>query len=203
VLSLKDYTIHPTTHEINDMIDTSQKRTQKIDIRYDPRNTSKIYYLDNNNNLYEFPLNDKIPENLSYKDITWKHYRTLKEAGRLMNEEYEDYQLQHLIVFDTKIETVVKEAESRKSVLKNNTHNIREARHIEKENLTVQHGFQKELRLSSSLTNTELSDYHDEIQNSSIDNPITETKINTFSASTEEERKNKVASDALSYLYDD
>lgn len=59
---------------------------KKIKIKYDPRNTSKIYYLDNNQ-VIELYLNSNIANNYAYKDMTWKEYEEYYEKNKEVDRD--------------------------------------------------------------------------------------------------------------------
>ena len=162
--------------EINMLRYELQSKRKKIDIRYDPRTTSALYYLDKNNKVYRFPLNRRIPENISFDGITWKEYETLHKESKRMNHNNELYKLQNQINLSEQIKLDVKEAESRHLQPVNKTHNIIEARHKEKEMISSNNSLEQRLLYNEE----EMKPPHSLDDSESISKEIADKNVQDF-----------------------
>lgn len=107
-----------------------QKKREKFQVRYDPRNVSYIYYIGKNNELCVASLNDGIPHMLDYKDLTWKEYLDLLQEKKELIAKGESDNIE--IDYDQhKIYSTI--VGSAYSPVLSNTKGLREARKLEKE----------------------------------------------------------------------
>lgn len=167
-------------------------KVKKIDIRIDQRTTSYIYVL-RDGKLIACPLNRKIPENASYADMTWTAYDDIRTAGKKMDHDNEEYNLENRIALDNKIESVVNEANQRHAGIKNATKNILENRAVEKEKTTVENSLQNKFLSQGEEKTLQVINAESEYLG----------YTNGENVETEEARKEKIRQSALDYLYDD
>ena len=191
-----------TLEEIEKLRYELQKKRSKIDIRYDPRDVSKIYYLDRNNVLHTFLLNMRIPENRSFAKMTWEHYRAIRKKGKEMDKKNERYKMQNRICLMEGVNSVVKEASIAKEENVNNTKDMIQARKKEKELISNSNNFGDKLHKPKKIE-------------SIIDVPSKETDDNQQVSSTQnverdlsfldglDEDRRKIALAAYEYIYDD
>ena len=121
-----------------------QRTRQYYDVRIDPRNTSYIYILDDDNHPVREKLIASIPENNSYRDMTWKRYEYLRKAGKIMDKQNEAYRQEHKIALNRTVESIVDSAASRHEGITNNTKDMVPARSEEKEAISVEHSLAKD-----------------------------------------------------------
>lgn len=121
-----------------------QRTRQYYAIRIDPRNTSYIYILDDDNHPVREKLIASIPENNSYRDMTWKRYEYLRRAGKIMDKQNEAYRQEHKIALNRTVESIVDSAASRHEGITNNTKDMVPARSEEKEAISVEHSLAKD-----------------------------------------------------------
>lgn len=191
-----------TLEEIEKLRYELQNKRCKIDIRYDPRDVSKIYYLDRCNILHTFDLNMRIPENSSYVGMTWEHYREIRKKGKEMDKQNERNRIQNRIYLLEEVNNVVKEASIDKDGTANNTKDMRQARKKEKEIISNANNFGNKLQKPKEIKNV-------------IDVSVNETNENEqFSATPNVERdlsfldgldedRRKIALSALEYFFED
>ena len=109
-----------------------QNRKEAIEIRYDPRDNSRIFYLDKENKFMSAELNEDIGWMRDIKGMTWKdteeYLKNCKEQNRLAVQRIDEVR-----AFASKnAELLVEEARKGKTGY-SNTKNMREAREAEKQ----------------------------------------------------------------------
>ena len=122
-----------------------QRKRIYYDVRIDPRNTSYIYILDDEGHLILCKLIDSIPENYSYRNMTWKKYKSIQQLGKMMDKENTDYQLEHKIGLNNVVDGIVSDAAINHKGITNNTNDMLASRHREKEEISLEHSFFPEL----------------------------------------------------------
>lgn len=179
-----------------------QGKRIKIDIRYDPRDVSKIYYLDRYNTLQTFELNMRIPENRSYVGMTWECYRSIRKKGKDMDKQNESNQIQNRIYLSEGVKSVVKEASIDRDESKNNTKGMTNARKIEKEQISNSNNFGTKMPKSKKLESVidvplkEINEYEQICSKQDVERDL------SFLEGLDEDGK-KIALAALEYIYDD
>ena len=70
-----------------DLMYQRKRKNKTIDIKYDPRNTTKLYY-SINGVIKEIKLNESIPNQRDYKNMTWIEYEDyLRKKQKIENNE--------------------------------------------------------------------------------------------------------------------
>lgn len=69
------------------------KEKKKFDIKYDPRNTSRLYY-EENKTIKILKLNDQILHNTDFKDMTWLEYEEYRQKRAAIRRKAEDAHLE-------------------------------------------------------------------------------------------------------------
>ena len=195
----------PTLDEIGKIRYELQNKRIKIDIRYDPRDVSQIYYLDRSNILHTFDLNMRIPENSSYVGMTWEHYREIRKKGKEMDKQNERNRIQNRIYLLEGVNNVVKEASINKDGTANNTKDMRQARKKEKELISNANNFGDKLQKTKEIKNvidvsvkeTVENEQTDSTQNEEWDLSLLE-KLDKL-----DEGRRRIALSALDYIFDD
>lgn len=101
---------------------------EKFAIKYDPRNTAKIYYSDGNR-IMALYLNDAILHNSSFANMTWKEYEEFRSKDKELVRDAKQHNMEHNAKFRRTCDNIVKEAET--EVLPS-TRNLTENRKQEK-----------------------------------------------------------------------
>jgi len=143
--------------ELNQIRYKNQRKRIKINVRYDPRTTDYLYYLDNSNQLHQLPLNNQIPEIMSFAHLSWGQYDKLQKKAKQMDLVNSDSAQAHRISAMSAIESKIKDAAKKHKGITNRTDNIRAARNLEKELFTTTHTLEDRLLKQTDTTDSELS----------------------------------------------
>lgn len=140
-----------------------QDKVITIEMRYDPRDISQLYYLDQNGNLLLAPLNEKKTGNSGYSGMT---YYELKEYKKLEKKLKKDGERKNRIVKNsmyTAQEAITQEAVSRKKEAAS-PKNMRENRNIDKQKIELEHSIKKHLVSEEQKSNSEVVEKREEVK---------------------------------------
>ena len=117
------------------MAQTGGKTKKLSGIRYDPRTTNQIYYMQDGT-IYEIPINENRNEQKGFKNLTWEQYEDLYKQKKKMLDDYEDADLNARLMTRETMGNTIGAAKKMQEKGKNKKVNIREERKKERAEVT-------------------------------------------------------------------
>ena len=112
------------------MKNTLSNTSEKMKIRYDEASMGHIFYL-RENKMFEAEINPLYPEDLTYKDTSYKMFTELMKAATDMKKEGKHNNIQALIEHTERLEAIKDKREN--TPVPESTNKIRENTKVEKE----------------------------------------------------------------------
>lgn len=113
------------------MAQTGGKTVKLGGIRYDPRTTNQVYYMQDGT-VYEIPINENRNEQKGFKNLTWEQYEDFYKQKKKLLDDYENADLNARLTIRETMGNTLETAKKMQEKGKNKKVNIREARKKER-----------------------------------------------------------------------
>lgn len=117
------------------MAQTGGKTVKLGGIRYDPRTTNQVYYMQDGT-VYEIPINENRNEQKGFKNLTWEQYEDLYKQKKKMLDDYEDADLNARLMTRETMGNTIGAAKKTQKEGKNRKMDIRKERKEERARVT-------------------------------------------------------------------
>lgn len=137
------YYLNLDDEDMMNLMYKQQGKVTNIDIRYDPRNIERIYYL-KNGKLQSAILNPAYQEYEGYRGICYKHLKELQKMAKEMDTAGREMNRQNRAHLNDCNKAIINSVEK---VRYTDVANLKENRKVEKERISQEHSFSKKLGL--------------------------------------------------------